>query len=260
MKNKIFKLLPYLLFTIISIIFVMFTNINNIYCISVIYISISLHLIFNYYKKKKLDYKRYLYLLWILLSVMLILFFFSLINIIIFTILLIFIVIQYILNKEKKEDIEIDKPVLKPKKNIINTELPDGFNVDEFEKIVKELYVDMQTFFMNLNYEKLKNILCDDMYKQFSSQMNYLEKNNKRAIRDNIEFIDFKINEYKKINDLEIIKVSIGVYEDKYTKYLNNDSLTRLMRYENYYELLLENSEKWVISNLKILYSHSKKD
>lgn len=260
MKNKIIKLLPYFLFSIIFIIFIMFSNINNVYCISIIYLSISLHLIFNHYKKKKLDYKRYLYLLWLLLTIMLNMFFLSIINIVISIVLSIIIIIQYYLNKEKDRTIIIDKQIPKPKKIIINTELPDEFDIDKFENDVKELYIDMQTFFMNLNYEGLKNILTEDMYNQFSSQMNYLEKNDKRAIRDNIEFIDFKINEYKKINDYEDIKVSIGVYEDKYTKYINRDIQTKIMRYENYYELTLKNNDILVISSLKLLYSHSKKD
>lgn len=260
MKDKIIKLLPYFLFTIISIIIIMFFNIKNVYCISIIYLSISLHLVFNHYKKKKLDYKRYLYLLWVLLTIMLNMFFLSIFNIVLSILVCIIIIIQYHLNKCRYKKIDIDTTIPKPKKIIVNTKLPDEFDIDEFENTVKELYIDMQTSFMTLNYNELKKVLSEDMYKQFSSQMDYLEKNGKRAIRDNIEFIDFKINDYKRINDLETIKVSIGVYEDKYTKYINKDIQTKIMRYENYYELTLKNNDNLVISSLKLLYSHSKKD
>lgn len=259
MNKKIKRVIPYFIFAIIFIVLILITSIKNVYCISVIYISISLHLIFNYYKKKKLYYKRYLYILWTLLTIMLNIFFFSVFNIVISLVLFILIMIQYYLNIKDNNNV-IDNPVVKPKKVIINTELPSDFDIDYFENIVKELYINMQTYFMELNYKDLEGILCKEMYEQFSSQMEYLEKNEKRAIRDNIEFIDFKINEYKKIDDLEIIKVSIGVYEDKYTKYISKDIKSKVMRYENYYELIIENKDKWIISNLKLLYSHSKRD
>lgn len=75
MNEKIKRVIPYFIFAIIFIVLILVTSIKNVYCISVIYISISLHLIVNYYKKKKLYYKRYLYILWTLLTIMLNIFF-----------------------------------------------------------------------------------------------------------------------------------------------------------------------------------------
>ena len=94
------NLIPYFLFTIIFTIIIVCTKINNIYILTVIYSSISLYLIFNYYKKKDLDYKRYLYILWVLLSFMLDIFFFSITNIVVTILLFIIIMFQYYLLKK----------------------------------------------------------------------------------------------------------------------------------------------------------------
>lgn len=258
MKNKIMNLIPYFLFTIIFTIIIVCTKINNIYILTVIYSYISLYLIFNYYKKKDLYYKRYLYILWVLLSIMLDIFFFKIPNIIITILLLAIILFQYFLLKScpcKKKEPSVE---VKPKKPVINIELPASFDVDEFEEKVKNLYIGMQTYFMNLEYDNLKDILEDKIYEQFSSQMNHLEKSGRRAMRENIDIFDFKINDYKKVNNKTTISVSIGVNEDKYTKYLDKDNV-RIISYESYYELILTHISSWKIEELKLLYCHSKK-
>ncbi len=254
MKDKITNLIPYFLFTIIMFLMVIFTKISNLYLITIVYISISIYLIFNNSKIEKTNYKRYLYLLWILLTILIDIFFFSIFNIIVSSLALVIIFTQFLF-KKKKINIEVVNEK-KEKEPIINVDLPSDFNIKEFETTTKKLYIDMQTYFMNLDYDNLKRILSDSLYEQFKLQMNHLEKNNKRAIRDNIEIIDFIINEYNTLT----LKVSIGVHEDKYTKDLNSKSETRVISYENYYELTIEKKESWIIQDLKLLYSHSKRN
>lgn len=260
MRDKIMNFIPYFLFVIIFTSFIMFSKINNIYIISVFYIAISLYFILNLFKKTELDYKRYIYLLWILLTIVLYIFFFSIFNVLISLLILGMIILQMLLHADNSSKKEINKEEKKVKKVEINIELPKDFDVDKFEEESKKLYIDMQTYFMNLEYDNLKNILNDTMYEQFSSQMQHLEKNNKRAMRENIDIFDFKINEYEKRESEETLKVSIGVYEDKYTKYLDSKNEPRIIGYESYYELTLTKNTNWIISNLKLLYSHSKKN
>jgi len=159
-------------------------------------------------------------------------------------------------NKDIEEDEEIEEePIIKKETVVINTELPKEFNVKEFEEEVKKIYVELQEYFSNLDYENLKNILDTDIYNQYEAQMKHLEKGNKRSIRENIEYVDFKINDYENNS----VKVSIGVLEDKYTKYLDNDNY-RPISYENYYELIIVSIDnKYIINSLNLLYSHSKK-
>ena len=157
--------------------------------------------------------------------------------------------------KEVIEEDEFEEEIFKEETVVINTELPKDFDIDEFEYEVKDLYIKLQEYFSKLDYENIKNILDTDIYNQYESQMKHLEKNNKRSVRENIEYVDFKINDY----DNNSVKVSIGVLEDKYTKYLDNDNY-RTFSYENYYELIITSrNNKYIINNLKLLYSHSKK-
>ena len=158
---------------------------------------------------------------------------------------------------------EIEREVKEPEKiksNVtINIDLPADFNIVKFEEEAKNKYEKMQYYFSNLDYNNLKKVLDEDLYKQFEAQMKHLEKNNKKSIRENIEFIDFKVNEYSSVNNKLMVRISIGVIEDKYTKYNDSDNY-KVMSYENYYELeLLSSNNLWVISKLKLIYSHSKK-
>ena len=162
-------------------------------------------------------------------------------------------------NKPKEKKIEIKEPEIIKSNVTVNIDLPKDFNVEKFEEEVKNKYERMQYYFSNLDYENLKKILDKELYNQFDVQMNHLENNNKKSIRENIDFIDFKVNGYSSINNKLTLKVSIGVVEDKYTKYNNSDSY-KVMSYENYYELeLVSDDNKWIISKLKLIYSHSKK-
>ena len=174
---------------------------------------------------------------------------------------LVFSIFFKIRKRKKNENKNVEIEPVKKFTPALNVILPPDFDIDEFENISKELYVNMQLYFSNLNYENLKKILSEELYLQFEKQMNHLQKNNKRSIRDNIEFIDFKINDYNELNGELNIKISIGVVEDKYTKIVDDTSEIKKMRYENYYELeLIKNTENWVINKLKLIYSHSKKN
>ena len=104
---------------------------------------------------------------------------------------MILIIYQTKKTRKKKNVITIKKQESEKKNITINVELPLDFNIKEFEYLAKKLYSDMQTYFMNLEYEKLEHILDQDLYKQFATQMKLLEKNSKCAIRENFEFIDF---------------------------------------------------------------------
>lgn len=260
MKNSIFNLMFYFIPTIVLMLLIYLIPIDNFICLSVIYIAISLYLIFNYFTKNNFSVKEYIYLFWMLLTLMLNILFVSLINVIISIIILIIVVIQFIHNLKSKEESKLITEIKKEPITIINTKLPNDFDVENFERQIKQIYINMQTYFMNFDYDNLKNILTEDMYNQFESQMKHLEKGNKRAIRENIEFIDFKINDYINNSGFTKVTISIGVYEDKYTKYTDNPNLGKRVSYENYYELVLENSDRWIIQNLKLLYSHSKRE
>ena len=172
--------------------------------------------------------------------------------------LVLFISIKSI-NKNKIKNNLVTTKEDKKDSVIINTELPSDFNVSIFENKIKELYINLQEFFSNRKYDDLKDILDDEIYNQYKKEMAREDNNGKRVIRENIKFIDFKINDYSD-SDILSIKACIGVNEDKYTMYTTNTNC-KPIKYENYYELtVVYKNNKYIINNLKLLCSRLKKD
>lgn len=166
------------------------------------------------------------------------------------------IYIIFFKHKRKIEVIE-EKKDTKEKQltKIIPKNLPDDFDFDKFEKEVKQLYVDIQKSFMNFDYEYLEKHLSLNLYNQYKKQMDNLKKNNSQAVRNNINYIDFIFNDYT----CDTFNVSIGVYEDKYTKKIDGKDRLTGVTYESYYELIVIKKDYLILDNLKLVYSHSKK-
>ena len=96
------------------------------------------------------------------------------------------IVLLFIIFRRKNVDINTGSPFLEePVKDIKKSK-----KITQLEKEAKTLYINMLKYFMNLEYDKLHEILSDKLYKQFEKEMKTLESNNRRAIRENIEVID----------------------------------------------------------------------
>lgn len=256
MKSKI-KILIYILITILLDLVIFLTPLNNRLIISYSYLMISIYLIFNVFFKIKGKKLLVIYFVYFLTLFLFNLFLLSAINIFLSIIVLILIIYQTKKTRKKKNVITIKKQESEKKNITINVELPLDFNIKEFEYLAKKLYSDMQTYFMNLEYEKLEHILDQDLYKQFATQMKLLEKNSKCAIRENFEFIDFKINDFKEINNKIVINTSLGVIEDKYTSSMNSKVKKDNCSYESYYEIIYIKKEEWIINSLKLIYSHS---
>lgn len=251
----------FILCLIISMI-LFISKIENSNIITVIYILFTIFMILTYFKNKKISYLRYLYILWVLVSILTFIFFFNVKNIISIVICTILVVVNYLSEKNKvKKDQVIKKDIVEiPKKIEVKKEkihLPNNIAEDDFENEIKQLYIDMQKYFSSLEYDNLKKILSDELYSQFKNQMLHLEKSNKRAIRDILKIYDFKINDYD--TKKNCVNVSISVIENKYTKYLDNTTLSKSMIYDSCYEIELLKKDRWIINNLKLLCSHSKR-
>ena len=77
------------------------------------------------------------------------------------------IILLLILFRRKKQDINTGSPFIEetPKKETKPKEIL------ALEKEAKTLYIKMQEYFMNLEYDKLHSILSDKLYKQFEKEM-----------------------------------------------------------------------------------------
>ncbi len=245
MKKKVINAIICLILAIIFsiIIFAFKGNIDyyflDIYLLSTIYLGV------NYFNDKEFPYLRQLYTLYGLITTIYILCSFSILSIIISLILTIIIVGQYYYIRRTHEEVieikEEPKPII---------------NVQElaFEEDIKKIYIQMQEYFMNFDYENLANVLMDNLYNQYAKQMHSLEKNNKKAIRKVIEILDYKVLE----KNNKYAKVNINVIEDKHTKTINQLD-DKEMLYESFYEISLVNCNGWKIKEVKLLYCHSYK-
>ena len=255
-----------IIIAILSIV-IFLTKIDNNLIFLIIYMGLTIYFIFNFFNDEKIIYLRYIYILYVLISILFIIFSFNLISFIALIILTTVVIVQYYKNKNiKKKNIEIKNVVKKEikkevKKEIKKVTIKGDIASEKLESDIKKLYNDVQEYFMNLEYDKLKKILGDNLYQQFIKQMVQLEKYNKRAIRENIDIFDYKVNNVNKKDNLVIINASIGVVEDKYTKYLDKPNNIRKITYESYYDIeVMKENNRLKLENLKIIYSHSKKN
>ena len=163
-------------------------------------------------------------------------------------------------------------------------------------KIVFLLYKDIQTDFMNFEYDRLMHKLGIDMYNQYSKQMKSLQDREKQAVRVNIKLDKIQTESFIQEKDCYKATINMAISEDKYMKGINEElRLTSArVRYESCYNvtivkrhkkkivrkcnncnekiqgnpykcplcetMLLEATDNWVMTDLKLLCSHSKKE
>lgn len=191
-----------------------------------------------------------------------------------------------IVPKEKEEKVD----------NVPLINFPKDFEEKEFLKNVFLLYKEIQMDFMDFKHDELMEKLGFEMYEQFSKQMKSLESRNKQSVRVNIKLEKIQTISFNQEKDYYEAVIYLAVLEDKYMKEIEEEfRLTSArVRYESCYNItllkrhkkkivrkchncnekvqgnpnkcpicntmLLENSENWIMTNLKLVCSHSKKE
>lgn len=82
------------------------------------------------------------------------------------------------------------------------------------EKIVNDAfknYKELQIAWMNFDYDKIKELVSDEMYNMYTNQLETLKIKNQQNVMSDIEFIEGYITDYKKVNNKETIKVYMSV-------------------------------------------------
>ncbi len=178
--------------------------------------------------------------------------------------------------------------------SIIN--YPDNFDEKKFLKEIFDLYKNIQDDFMNFEYDNLMHELGIELYNQYSKQMQSLHDRGKQAVRVNINLDKIQTESFAQENDCYRAVINIAVSEDKYMKGMEETfRLTSArVRYESCYSItvikrhkkriarkchncnekvqgnpykcpycesmLLESVDNWIMTDLKLLCSHSKKE
>ena len=124
------------------------------------------------------------------------------------------IVIKLFKKKNKRKDLHEDKIV------------DDSFNI----------YKDLQTAWMNFDYDKIKKLVSDEMYNMYLNQLETLKIKNQKNMMEHIKFRNGYIKEYKKIKNKEIIEIylTVSCYD-----YIINTESNEVVRGSKYEELTL---------------------
>lgn len=157
-------------------------------------------------------------------------------------IILVIVILSIIKKKSKRKNNDIIESNFDEKKPL------------ELEEEIKELYLNIENALTNFDYDYLHNNLSDSLYEEYKNELDRLKKYNKRLIRENIAFIDYKVIKSTE----EKLKVTIGLYEDKYTLLEGSQKRIKGVTYESYYDLEIDKN-KMVINDIKLVYSHSKR-
>ncbi len=197
----------------------------------------------------------------------------------------------FFLKEQKEEEEEEEISLEETPEHVI--EFPKEFDKKKFVKKIFLLYRGIQADFMNFDYDSLMDKLGLEMYQQFHHQMKHLEENGSQAVRRNIELEKFQVSYFKEEPELTKAMVELTVLEDKYTKKLEEPFrlTSSKVRYESSYlltivinhkkrivrkcaycsaklhgnpfkcpecdSLLLENTEEWILKDMKLLCSKS---
>lgn len=101
--------------------------------------------------------------------------------------------------------------LLSPDKNKPKQIVMQGIDTNKLITDVFENYKNLQTAWMNFDYDTMKELVSDEMYNMYTNQLETLKIKNQQNIMSDIEFIEGYITDYKKINNKEIIKVYLSV-------------------------------------------------
>ena len=102
-----------------------------------------------------------------------------------------------------------------------------NFDIEEFNFKAYQMFYDVQMAWMEFDYDKLKELLTDELYNTYYMQLETLKiKNQKNTMKD-FELIDSKLVDLKEENDKYIAQVVLNV---KFFDYIENINTNRVLR------------------------------
>ena len=109
-------------------------------------------------------------------------------------------------------------------------ELLPGESINSLKNTIFDLFVDIQTAWMNFDYNKLRELCTDELYNSYVSQLEILKLKNGKNIMKNFVKYDIKFVELKKEN--ENIELSVYLYVQFYD-YVINQKTNSIIRGSN---------------------------
>ena len=129
------------------------------------------------------------------------------------------------IQKQKKEQ-QIKLMFKSMEQDAVNQVIPN-FNIEEFNFKTYQIFYDVQMAWMNFDYDKLKELLTDELYNNYAMQLDALKlKKHKNTMRD-FELIEICLNNLKEENDKYIAEVYLNV---RFIDYVENIKTGMILR------------------------------
>ena len=122
--------------------------------------------------------------------------------------------------------------------NDVNDKLLARYNIDKdsFKKTAYDKYVMIQNAWMNFDYDKLRTLLTDELYNSYIMQLDALKLKNQKNIMSDYTYLNAKIIDVDKQNDIINVKVYLKVEMYDYVV----DSEEKVVRGDNKHKLIVE--------------------
>jgi len=108
----------------------------------------------------------------------------------------------------------------------VNQIIPN-LNIEEFNFKAYQIFYDVQMGWMNFDYDKLKELLTDELYNSYIMDLDVLKIKNQRNTMKGFELIDTKLIGLKEINGKYEAKVLVNVKFYDYIEDVNTNNVLR---------------------------------
>jgi len=128
--------------------------------------------------------------------------------------------------KKQRREVEL-KLMFKPIEEEAANKIISNFNIDEFNLKAYQIFYDVQMAWMDFDYDRLKELLTDELYNNYVMQLDALKiKNHKNTMKE-FELIETCLSSLKEENDRYIAEVYLNV---KFFDYVENVKTGMILR------------------------------
>lgn len=116
-------------------------------------------------------------------------------------------------------------------------EIDPNIEIDKMKEEVFRVYKELQTAWMNFDYETIRKLVTDELYNMYISQLETLKLKKQKNIMDEIELVDCKIRDISKDADTITLKVFLEV---KCFDFVINTETNEVVRGKNNEKLIIQ--------------------
>ena len=141
---------------------------------------------------------------------------------IVFAVMLFIIVRSNSLTKNTKSENEYNIISLDKAQKVI-----PNFDIEQFNLKAYQMFYDIQIAWMNFDYDKLKNLLTDELYNSYIMQLESLKIKNQQNTMSSFELVEGRIFDLKEVNGKYIAKFYLSV---KFYDYIEDTKTKKVLR------------------------------